>query len=108
MSEFAASVHCMDGRIQEPLIKYIKEIYKVKYVDAITEPGPNKILASEGADPLVESIINRINISVNKHGSELIFVSGHADCAGNPVRKNIQLEQVEKSASFLQDKKHLY
>ncbi len=104
MPDFAASVHCMDGRIQEPVIKFIKENYGVKYVDTITEPGPNKILAGEGTDTLMDSIINRLNISVNKHGSELIFVSGHTDCAGNPVEKNIQFDQIEKSAAFLQEK----
>ena len=37
---FATSIHCMDGRIQEPIIQYIKTKYDVQYVDVITEPGP--------------------------------------------------------------------
>jgi len=104
MADFAASVHCMDGRVQEPVIKFIKEKYGVKYVDTITEPGPNKILAGEGTETLIDSIINRLNISVNKHGSDLIFVSGHTDCAGNPVENTIQFGQINKSAEFLQGK----
>ena len=41
MSEgkFATSISCIDGRIQLPLAKWIKENYSVDYVDAITEPG---------------------------------------------------------------------
>lgn len=98
---FCTSIHCMDGRIQEPTIRFLKEKYSVEYVDAITEPGPCKILA-ENQDPyLMDSIVSRVNISVDKHKSELICVSGHYDCAGNPVERVIQEEQVKTAIGFL-------
>ena len=43
--KFATAITCMDGRIQIPVIEYIKSNYGVDYVDVITEPGPNKILS---------------------------------------------------------------
>ena len=90
--KFATSVTCMDGRIQLPLAKWIKENYSVDYVDAITEPGVDKKVA-ENSD--LESIKHKIGISINAHKSELIVVSGHYDCAGNPVSKEVHISQIK-------------
>ena len=99
--KFCTSVHCMDGRIQEPIIKFIKENYDLEFVDTITEPGPNKILAEHHKKELLYSILGRINISIEKHRSRLIFISGHHDCAGNPVEEGKQKEQIDKSVIYL-------
>jgi hypothetical protein len=42
---FATAINCIDGRTQIPLIEFIKRNYAIDYIDLITEPGPNKILA---------------------------------------------------------------
>lgn len=97
---FATAINCMDGRTQEPIISWAKKTFEVDYVDAITEPGPDKILA-EGSDTLVESIKNRVMISVNKHGSQNVIVVSHHDCAGNPVSKKEHLEQLKKSVDVI-------
>ena len=102
---FCTSIHCMDGRIQESTIKYLKDTYGITYVDTITEPGPCKILADDTNKTLVDSILNRVNVSVNKHGSKLIAISGHYDCAGNPCGEQDQKEQTAKVVEFL---KNLY
>ena len=102
--KFGTSIHCMDGRIQEPLINFIKEKYNIRYIDVITEPGPCSILAQNIDNFLVESIKNRLIISLKKHGSKIIFISGHYDCAGNPVSKDIQVQQIIKSEKFLLQK----
>lgn len=99
--EFCTSIHCMDGRIQEPIIRYLKEIHNVAYVDTITEPGPCKILAENKDKILVNSIIKRCEISMEKHGSKLIAISGHYDCAGNPCNEEIQKEQIKDAIAFL-------
>jgi len=59
----------------------------------ITEAGPNKILAESSDNSILDSIKRRVDISVNKHGSKLITIVGHYDCAGNPVEKETQLKQ---------------
>ena len=100
--EFASSIHCMDGRIQEPLINFIKSKYNAKYIDTITEPGPCKVLSQNVKNSVIESIDNRISISLNKHGSKIIFISGHHDCAGNPVSEDIQIKQLIASERILQ------
>lgn len=100
---FCTSIHCMDGRIQEPTIRYIKDNYSIDYVDAITEPGPCKILAENKKNSLIQSIFSRTHISVHQHKSKMIFISGHYDCAGNPVNETIQREQIKKSISFINE-----
>ncbi len=97
MNIFCTSIHCMDGRIQEPIIKFLKEHCNVKYIDAITELGPCKILAENNNKGLINSIIKRVEISIQKHKSQLIAISGHHDCAGNPGDKETQKDQIKKS-----------
>ena len=89
--KFATAVTCVDGRIQIPVIEYMKSTFGVTYVDLITEPGPNRILSENRDTSLVESIKRRVGISVEKHGSKIIAVIGHYDCAGNPADKETQL-----------------
>jgi carbonic anhydrase len=91
---FATTINCMDGRVQIPVIEYMKSKYGVDYVDMVTEPGPNKILSENRDRTIVESIKKRVEISVMKHNSKLIALVGHHDCAGNPVEKDTQLKQI--------------
>jgi len=94
---FATAINCMDGRVQLPANKWLKNKLGVDYIDTITEPGPNKILA-ENVDLIhIESIKRRVSISVNKHGSKVIAILGHHDCAGNPVEKDVQIAQIKAS-----------
>lgn len=93
--KFATAVNCMDGRTQIPVIDYLKRKYGVDYVDDVTEAGPDKILDS--SSPIVESIKRRVAISVKKHGSHVIAVVGHYDCAGNPVNREIHLKNLGDS-----------
>ncbi len=91
---FATAINCMDGRAQLPVIAYLKSKYGVDYVDAITEPGPNRILAGNRDQIDLDSIRRRLEISVMKHGSKHVVIVGHHDCAGNPVDKETQLSQI--------------
>jgi|MudIll2142460700_1097286.scaffolds.fasta_scaffold09879_2 hypothetical protein len=84
--KFATAINCMDGRVQLPVINWLRENLSVDYVDMITEPGPDKILA-EGPAAAQDSIKARVLISVNKHGSNTVLVVAHDDCAGNPVSR---------------------
>lgn len=98
---FCTVVNCMDGRIQEPVSAYLKERFGVDYVDGITEPGPNGILARGEPQALVDSIVSRVRISVEKHGSVGIAVVGHFDCAGNPGDEAMQNEHTRTAIEKL-------
>jgi hypothetical protein len=91
----------MDGRIQEPILKYLKENYDKTYVDVITEAGPCKLLAENEDKIAINSIIERAKISITRHGSKLIAISGHYDCAGNPCNEETQRNQIRESIQHL-------
>ena len=75
----------------------MKKNFQVDYVDVVTEPGPNKILADDLDKELVSSIKKRVDISVNCHGSNIVAVVGHYGCAGNPSDREIQIKHLKKA-----------
>jgi hypothetical protein len=79
------------------VIEYLKSRFKVDYVDVITEPVPARVIAESKNDIKLESIQEKLKISQEKHGSLHLAVVAHHDCAGNPVDKGIQLDQVQRS-----------
>jgi len=98
--KFACAINCMDGRVQDAVKNYMKENYSVDWVDMVTEPGPNKILASpstSSGQAIIENIKKRVDISVNHHGSKVIAIVGHFGCAGNPAEKKEQIEHLKKA-----------
>ena len=99
--KFCTVINCMDGRIQLPVINYLKKRFKVDYVDSITEAGPNSVLSQQKNNLLVESIIKRLKISVENHSSVGIAIVGHFDCAGNPADYKTQIYQIRKSMNFI-------
>jgi hypothetical protein len=92
----------MDGRVQFPVISFLQKRFTADYVDTITEAGPNLILSDDVNTVLIQSIINRLNISIEKHKSVGIAIVGHHDCAGNPSQKTMQIKHIHKSIQALQ------
>jgi len=91
----------MDGRVQLPVIGFLKKYFSVHYVDVVSEPGPNLILAEQSDSKTVKSILYRVDISVQKHRSKGIAITGHYDCAGNPSAKSEQISHLHAAISFL-------
>ena len=98
--KFGTAINCMDGRVQFPVANWMKEQFHLDYVDIITEPGPDKILAS-GQGQAVEAIKARAQISAKAHGSRIIVIAGHDDCAGNPVSKEQHLLQIKEAVQTI-------
>jgi len=94
---FATCINCMDGRVQEPSIRFLKKKFSVKYIDMITEPGADKILAQYQAKATIAAIKKKVQISIEKHNSKAIAIVGHHDCAGNPVSDTTHLRQIKKA-----------
>jgi len=94
---FATAMNCMDGRVQYAVAELLKKKYKVDYVDMITEPGLDGILATNRDKAEIESIKRKVGISTGRHGSKHIAVAGHHDCAGNPVDKDTHLAHIRAS-----------
>ena len=98
---FCTVINCMDGRVQLPVIQYLQKRFDVKYVDSITEAGPNLILAKQNNTALVQAILVRLNISIDKHNSVGIAIVGHQDCAGNSAPYEEQIRHIRESVQFL-------
>ena len=93
--KFACAINCMDGRVQDAVKDYMQKKYGVDWVDMITEPGPNKILAENIDANVIADIKKCVDVSVNHHGSKVIAIAGHFGCAGNPAEKDKQIEQLK-------------
>ena len=93
MLRFCAAIHCMDGRVQVPVLRHLQARFGADCVDNITEPGPNLILAAGTDTAAIESILRRVRISIEQHGSVGIAVVGHYDCAANPAPEAEQNRQ---------------
>jgi len=92
MSKFVTCLNCMDGRVQLPVINWLLKEYSVEYVDMITEAGMDGFIVNH--DELPTEFINKISISLQKHGSSKIFIVGHDDCGGHPVDENTHREHI--------------
>jgi hypothetical protein len=101
---FCTTINCMDGRTQLPVIEYLMKRCNVEYVDSVTEAGPVRWLAEHQDSPETAAILRRVRISTEKHGSRVVALVTHHDCAGNPVPKDRQMKQLEVALSFLRDK----
>lgn len=80
---FATAVTCMDGRIQHAVVDWARREFAVDYVDMVTVPGVDRILATDRRGCL--RVVSDLEMSRQAHGSRHVVVASHADCAGNPV-----------------------
>ncbi len=102
--KFCTAVTCMDGRIQLPVIKYLQKRFNAEYVDLISEAAINLVLSKQEEKNVVESVLDRIRISVEVHGSVSIAVVGHHDCAKNPTSEAVQYKHTKDAISFIRKK----
>lgn len=86
----------MDGRAQLPVINWIKDTYGIGWVDMITEPGMDGILAEKSVEDLAD-IIRKIDTSIKVHNTREIFIVAHHDCIGNPVDGKKHEDHVQKA-----------
>ena len=100
MDKRATCLNCMDGRVQLPVLQWIKDNYRVDFVDVITEAGMDEVLSNQED---VREILRSITISVNINKSTRLFVVGHYDCRGNPVEENIHHQEISSAVKRLKE-----
>lgn len=98
---FCTAVNCIDGRVQLPVIEFMRRHVGVPYVDSVTEPGPVRFLGDDPEGPVSESIMRRVRVSTDVHGSRVIAVVAHGDCGGNPAGRTEQLGQLDRAVEVL-------
>lgn len=94
----ATCLNCIDGRVQLPVLHWIREQYHIDFVDVITAAGIDGVIASKDN---IDEIIRNINISINNNKSVRIFLVGHYDCCGNCVDEKTHREHITKAVMRL-------
>ncbi len=93
MPKFGTAIACIDGRVQEPVATWLKAQYYLDYVDMVTEAGADLVMSSGPPDD-VARLQRNVQRSVERHGSTVIALVGHYDCATNPGAKEQHLAQL--------------
>lgn len=99
---FVTAINCMDGRTQLPVNEWLRRRHGADYVDTVTEPGPVAILAATSDELAIVALRRRVAISVQKHGSRVVAIVAHHDCAGNPRSESEQRAQLELAAATVE------
>lgn len=94
-------INCIDGRVQYPVMDFLKKSYDMSYFDAATEAGPLKILTERTDKCRLFSLKEQIQTSLEVNGSKFIAVVGHHDCRGNPQERAVQEKQIEEALEYL-------
>ena len=100
MDTFATAITCIDGRVQQPVADWVKLSFNVRYVDLITEPGPDKALAQD-AGTIVADVVRKVRFSIKHHDSKIVVLAGHDTCAANPVSREEHFEQIVAGVQVL-------
>lgn len=100
LGKFATSINCVDGRVQSPISDWIKQKYSIDYVDAVTHPGSDKVMAEKNIDCITQ-IKSKVLTSISAHNSKLVVVSGHHDCASNLSTEDMHITQIQKSINVV-------
>ena len=98
METRATCLNCMDGRVQLPVLTWIKANYPVDYVDVITEAGMDGVLSKQED---ISEVLRSIKVSVNLNKSTRLFIVGHYDCRGNPVDEHFHREEIVNAVKRL-------
>ena len=74
---FATSVSCIDGRVQLPMISWIKDRYSVDFVDTITAPGIDKVIFDGNIESIKKGELWKTNESEKrKNFLSMFFTKG--------------------------------
>ncbi|MFC1570672.1 carbonic anhydrase [Candidatus Omnitrophota bacterium] len=92
-------LNCIDGRVQLPVIQWIKDSFDSDHVDMITEPGVDGFL-SDGNNP-IDDIARKVGISIEKNAASVIFIVGHHDCKGNPATESVHKDHILQAVDRL-------
>jgi hypothetical protein len=101
--KFGTVINCIDGRVQLPVMEYLKNNFEPEYFDTANEAGPLKILTERTDKCRLFSLKEQITTSVEVRKGEILALVGHHDCIGNPVDRKRQEEQMHEALDYLKN-----
>lgn len=102
METFGTVVNCIDGRAHPPVTAWMRTQAGVTFIDRVTQPGTDRAL-SEGDPAVVAELRAQVALSVSAHGSRVVAVVGHHDCAANPATREEHLAQIRRSVERVRE-----
>jgi hypothetical protein len=100
--KFGTVINCTDGRVQYPVMDYLKKHYDIEFFDAANEAGPLRTLTKNSDKCRLITLKEQIRTSLEDHGSKFIALVGHHDCTDNPGDRAFQEGQMDVSLDYLQ------
>jgi len=97
---FGTAITCIDGRVYEPVVAWLKREHRLDYVDLITMPGPDDALVHGLVEQMIQAKASA-HISVHQHGSTVIAVVGHHNCSANPVSRAVHEHQITQAVDVI-------
>ncbi len=94
-------INCIDGRVQVPVIEYLRERYGFDLVDVITEPGPDLLFSQSVDRERIGHIVETVGLSREANASRHLAIAGHHDCRANPVSDAVHRDQIRAAAAML-------
>jgi len=100
--KFGTVINCTDGRVQYPVLDYLKKNFDIDYFDSANEAGPLRTLTKKSDKCRLITLKEQIRASLEDHDSKFIALVGHHDCTDNPGDRTFQEDQLEQSLDYLQ------
>lgn len=100
--KFGTLVNCTDGRVQYPVMDYLKKKYDFDFFDAANEAGPLRTLTKNSDKCRLITLKEQIRTSLEEHDSKFIALVGHHDCTDNPGDRAKQEKQMDEALDYLQ------
>lgn len=100
--KFGTLINCTDGRVQYPVMDYLKKSYDIEFFDAANEAGPLLTLTKKSNKCRLISLKEQIRTSLEEHHSQFIALVGHHDCTDNPGDRAFQESQMDEALDYLQ------
>ena len=98
---FGTVINCTDGRVQYPVMDYLKKKYDFDFFDSANEAGPLRTLTKNSDKCRLITLKEQIRTSLEEHGSTFIALVGHHDCTDNPGHRSFQERQLDEALDYL-------
>ncbi len=100
--KFGTVINCTDGRVQYPVLDYLKKNFDIDFFDSANEAGPLRTLTKKSDKCRLITLKEQIRASLEDHESKFIALVGHHDCTDNPGDRAFQEDQLDQSLDYLQ------
>jgi hypothetical protein len=103
-SDHGTIVNCLDGTVQLPAINFAKHIWKVSWVDVITEAAPEKILSEAKDKETISRIHQNIESSLCGQQTKRLAIVSHSGCDINKAPDDKKKEMLRQAIGYLKER----